>query len=239
MSRTKCPECLANRSLAVYPDGTYCFACQKRESDRSLVSLDNTNTIQTKLEDVSLIDRLPDKAIRWLAQYHITINPENDSGLFMWSDSHNRLAVTHYRYYEGLPVLMHVWLRDIDGRTPKWLFVGDKTIPHYRSTGNINNVPIRNKLVVTEDCLSAWRCYPYADVLSLGGTNVNKKEFLPILLKYKKLIVWTDGDDAGRKASHEFAMKYRIFRDVREIRTRKDPKEFFDREIKEILDRGL
>lgn len=235
--RLPCPDCNDKASIQVFPDGSFCHACRKQTKSKSLI-INVIKKIPKTLQDLSF--DLPKEARNYLNKYYVTYD---DQRIFTigWSEEFQRVVFPYYlkgSYQDD--VYQYAWLRDITGlKQPKWLYLGPKNsfpfyLPKIRFTEE-DAIKYFKTLVITEDVISAIRCHKYSDSLALGGLNFKKESLSKILLRYQKLIVWLDGDTAGRNASHKFADYYKIFRDIHEIRTKKDPKEFSPKEIEEIL----
>lgn len=89
---------------------------------------------------------------------------------------------------------------------------GNLQLYQIRTTGDIKNFtqkaqgvtamfPIlkgRDKLVITEDPLSAIKASQWVDSIALLGTNPHT-ELIPLCSDYKCIYIWLDSDTAGRK----------------------------------------
>lgn len=219
MSRSLCPECGARRGLARYEEGEYCYACKYRNNNKSLIKIDNS----MKEQDIE-IGNIPNEAKLWLLKLGINdeiIKKRN----IKWSVNYERIVFYYYDFS---------WLRTLDKtRKDKWLFKGERNDRMYW-LDNIKNV-FTDNLVITEDVISCIRVSEHCDCVALGGTNVYNKNLPNILNNYKQILVWLDGDEAGRKAAEQFRKRYKLTHNIKIIKTLKDPKEFTDNEIKDIL----
>jgi len=235
MSRNPCPDCNSRTGLAEYKDSTYCFKCHKlrTKKNRLLDLIDKAYKAlgEKKPEILNLPDDLEYTPAEYLWKYYLY-----EGGL--WSKKYNRLC---FPYYNKNKEMIGCWMRDLENRVypygmkkVKWLYVGDPKSTYnwiYRKNKNKRT----RSIVIVEDVISALRVSKYIDVICLGGTSWTTETILPELLKYKKIIVWLDGDKAGHNASWKFAVEFRVFRDIKEIRTKKDPKCYDDKELKGSL----
>ncbi len=227
MSRHPCMDCGSSDGLAEYPDGTYCFSCQK--STKKL----NLSNIQVKdVKDYNSITKkpMPEFAKSWLSQYDIG-DELIDRHSLSWSVGHNRLVVPIMEAHSSPTA---AWLRSIDKTvTPKWLYVGPKpTELLYIHT--LNNIAY-NTICIVEDALSAIRVSQLMDVVSLGGTNSSSTRLSQIILQYSSVVLWLDGDRAGQIAAQKFIKQFKLLRPITQVRTKKDPKLFSAKEMEGLL----
>lgn len=90
-------------------------------------------------------------------------------------------------------------------------------------------------LVVVEDLLSAIRVGKFTTSCAVLGTHLTD-ELVLTALQYPLILLWFDGDPAGREADKNFGDRLRSYGvRVLSIRTSKDPKEYCDDEIASIL----
>lgn len=86
-------------------------------------------------------------------------------------------------------------------------------------------------LVVVEDLLSAIRVGKFTTSCAALGTHLTD-ELVLVALQYPLILLWFDGDPAGREADKHFGNRLRSYGvRVLSIRTQKDPKEYSDEEI--------
>lgn len=219
MSRSCCPECNARRGLATYPNGQWCHACHTKFNSKSLVSRVRlvSNTINlNNLEEASL------KNCPWLLQYHIT------------SEYIKTFNICYDRYYNRIVFLFNnnksAWSRSLNPKDKnKWLFLGEKSLYYIYTFWPISDI------LLVEDIVSAIRISKYKNVLALGGTNFHSNNIQNHLLKAQKLIIWLDGDVAGKLATEKIYRHYKSFKEIKIINTLKDPKCFTDTDIKQLL----
>jgi DNA primase len=184
---------------------------------------------QTKeLQD--LVFKIPESGMNYLRKYRVT---DEDVEIFKigWSNAFQRVV---FPYYNPNNIYEFSWMRSLrDDQKPKWLFNGNK---YYGSYWFWHNVEERTyPLIITEDVISAIRCFEFGDILALGGTHFEKEDVSRIILEYKDIILWLDGDKAGREVAKKFCKKWSPWRNVKNIKTKADPKTYSQQQIQEIL----
>lgn len=229
-SRSKCEDCGARRGEATYSKGSttavYCYACKKLKStnELSLILRKVKEEVRT-LKDIPLKDEenlLCTEAKIYLNQFHFTEEQIKLYGIY-WSAVERRLMfpypATNPVFAKGKVLHNHSFLQ-------KWILYGEKNRLLYWLT----NSSEFDTLVIVEDEISACRVNEFADVLALGGTNVDPKDMngnsliSAILLRYKKIILWLDDDRAGHSAIVEYRRKWGLLRPIKLIHTKEDPK---------------
>ncbi len=232
MSRTKCLECGANHSWAVYNDGSYCHACGHKERDKHIYTGEELTKTPLALPEVQ--EEFPIKAVEWLQKYNITKQHMMEHQIF-FSPKYQRVCFPRYLIYDSRDKYMVAcWMRSInDNVKPKWVFVGDKREPYYYSYYRRNERA--RDLVICEDVISAIRISDYKDVLALCGTNFSSVEFTNIFNQYKRIICFLDGDKAGQTATESLRKKRKLLNEIKIIKALKDPKCFRPRELEAIL----
>lgn len=88
--------------------------------------------------------------------------------------------------------------------------------------------------VITEDILSAIRVGKHVDCFSLLGTKLTTEQAV-MLSAYSTIIIWLDGDKAGRKGTKNIIKSLSLITTVKVIRTPNDPKSYTNKEIKRFL----
>lgn len=221
-ARSKCPDCGSSDGLAKYPNGNWCFSCgtltpginnvKKTGFDINLVQQDDVLTLLQK--DYLNKYHLGNEDVK---RYKITNNSRN-----------NRI---NFGYYSN-GTLIGCWMRSLDPNVkPKWLFAGNKNFNwHYKNYKYTKDV-----LVLVEDVISAIRVSKYCSVVCLGGTSINSRILTPLVLQYNKVVLFLDGDKAGKTATEKIKQYYKLMREVKIIKTTKDPKEYTDEELIEVL----
>ena len=232
-NRLPCPYCNSQTGYQSFDDGQYCHKCHRQTKEKQLKLKSETIKVSKKLQDYSL--NIPKLGMNYLKKYRIT-DKSIKRFKIGWSEEFQRLVFPYYLDYD----YKFSWMRDPTGlKYPKWLYnKGRKDMPYWFHHGDLyvhDNCQHFNSLIITEDVISAIRCYEGYDILALGGTNFEKESISEIILQYNRIILWLDGDKAGRTAAKKFCKKWSPWREVIDIRTKKDPKEFSTNEIKEIL----
>jgi len=97
------------------------------------------------------------------------------------------------------------------------------------------NTASYSKVVITEDILSAIKVGRLYGACSTLGTVLHDSIIAKYLLD-KEVIVWYDGDEAGRKGSAKAMKALNMMGvDCREVLTDKDPKEYNIKEARDII----
>lgn len=220
-NRYPCENCDARRGVAKYNESSYCFACGRKEFYKSLIK----KTLVLKKERVSF-SRLPltEKQKKWLSQYYINENHIKTYGIC----SNTNLNGLYFPQIVNR-VVKSIWERFIDKSLYKWILHGNKTLVHLSLRLNFK------KIILVEDIISAIRVADYADCIALCGTNVQVDGIDEVINSYNEVVLWMDGDMAGRRAAHAIRKKYKLIKPIRIIRTKKDPKCHTPTEIREIL----
>lgn len=218
-------------SVEIYEDGkTFCFRCKQAKQLKSLFkNLAKGELILREIEvPLDINGRLVEEdAYQWLNKYNINWSYLGD--LFFWDNKSRRWIFPYGKF---------AWMRSIDPEVkPKMLYAGkkeDQTLYYLKTIFD----PV--SLIIVEDIISCIRVNEFQDCIALCGTSLSEKkkeELLKIIkkTKYQNVILWLDGDQAGRKGAEKLRKELKSYIDIRIIRTKKDPKCFSSKEIKEIL----
>lgn len=226
MSRTKCYTCGSSDGLAEYENSTYCFSCHTTTKSNSLIKAEKK---VLKLPIQQFKNRFPMNEKLWLMKYGISQDMIQRHNVF-WSSYYNRVCFPFYK--NG--IITSCWMRSVNSKVrAKWLFVGDKN--HKNWTITSTEYP-GDTLILAEDILSAIKINSATniDCLFLGGTNV--KFPLPNWTKFGKLLVWLDGDSAGKQAAKKIIKQSGLFFSFsKNIHTKQDPKCYKNYEILETV----
>lgn len=131
------------------------------------------------------------------------------------------------------------WEGNLEGYISRKIYKEDK-LPKY-----INNLKSKvafksiihdkDEVVIVEDILSAIKVGRITNCIAILGTSINDT-ILKYLLQYKSYIIWLDNDNrVVINNSIKLLKRLRLFGKVKYINTDKDPKEYTDKEIEEIL----
>ncbi len=225
MSRSLCYNCNARRGVAEYQNGKYCHGCSTFTPYKSILNVCKVEkNSKTSLSAVEETQDFPIKARQYLLQYGIITRYINKYHI-SWSSNYNRIVFKS-------PTSKYKWLRSLDKNTKnKWLLVGNKENELFYW----DNFKTFNDLVIVEDQISAIRISEFKPCVALGGTNFSSHLLIPLFLKYGRLVVWLDGDTAGRVATEKFRKKFKLLKEIKILFTSKDPKCYTDTELQEIL----
>lgn len=143
-----------------------------------------------------------------------------------WCPSMGRVVLPIYQ--DGKPIFWQA--RACDGRTPKILS------PKMPRLGVVGKYGTGDTLVLTEDTLSACKVSYVTEAWSLLGTKLLDKPLTEIIQTQREVVVWLDGDKAGRDGRDRVVSKLRAYGvNVRSITTPKDPKLYTRDEIRELI----
>lgn len=249
VSKGRCPQCArqgkdqSKDNLAVYSDGhSYCYSCgyhsglgvvgRFRQRSSSTGTVDKRESRIYLPEDCDV--HYPTRALDWVEQYEITkVDLLNHNTL--WSESTQRLI---------FPVFGDTGLLAYQGRYfgpeapigvkpyPKWYGKGDLV-----TTFNILGSRSSNRLILTEDIISAIKCSRFDMAMPLYGCHVGVTRFKRLYSLFKdqvEVCVYLDPDkrttaivEARRGAL--CGLKTKV------VYSERDPKEHSYAELKEIL----
>lgn len=233
MSRSSCFDCGSSDGLAIYEDGTYCFSCQKQTKSKSLFQEVKEDKDKLQLP-VDIGDQLPPKAMEWLLQF---LDVDEINRFAFWSSKYNRICFPYYVWPVGKErsEMLMCWMRTLNSNTKmKWLFTGDNTmLPFYIPT---TSQPSVSRICLVEDVISGIKVSKFIDVIVLGTTDIGKDS--PILSKleqYDRVVLFLDGDNAGKKGTERLRNDLKLLYDVKTIRNNRDPKNYSNDELQELL----
>lgn len=222
MSRFKCNECGALRGCAEYPDGTYCHSCSAKEFNVKLVSWGSEVLQTSTIDPEQPRSDWPQEAIQYLRNFYIKDEQIKFHDIY-YSKLQRRIMFPNNSAYPTC-----AWGRSLTDKT-KWLKYGDR---------NALYIPYRTRkteeLILVEDVISAIRVSRFKDTLCLCGTAL-KNTMYSLTLQYKSIIIWLDGDIAGVRGAEKIKRELKLYKNIRIITTKQDPKMFTDKQIEEIL----
>ena len=227
MSNSICPDCPPNRSpsLATYADGTYCYRCRKATHYKSLFA--DTKTMYTPGMQYFGGHPINGKVREWLNKYYIT-----DNHIEKYNITYDGTYQLIFPRFCDNDTISCAWIRNFSSKS-KWLYTyRDKDAELFLYTFD-NQQEI---LYIVEDVVSGIRVSDYADCLVLGGTSCKKDKLIPIVSRYNKIILFLDGDNAGRTGAEKLRKLLKIYADILILDNRKDPKEFTPKELKVLID---
>ena len=246
-----CPHCDGGHKTgcyAEYADGYKCFSCGISKSfDSHRMAIMGKAALRpiTMAKDMYVpkhtrnTREFSPQVLKWLYSYYV----------------YDKLIKKHRIGYVGdtgewgdsllLPVID-------DGEI---VFVTRRFFPNKRVLGIGTKQPYKIKngnkrVILVEDYISAIRLEEFADVYCLFGTYLNRGEVKPLLDEYDEVILWLDGDEAGRKGvknitkqlnykinenKRKFPLKYPKGWSIVNITSKEDPKYYSPTQVKEFL----
>jgi len=247
--RIDCPECDLgrNKKAAVVSHdqsgySCYCFACG---------SIGFRHKGKQTLEELNRIRKLNDEAINY-KDYSIqlpkdfTTDIPIEGRLWLYKAGISEACWSKYNigYSDNLKrVILPVYDRDnklvwyqgravLKGQTPKYIQPSRERSKVLFQSSNLGD-DIR-RVIVVEDILSAIRVGNIIKTVSLLGTKITTGQ-ASVLSRYNRVTLWLDGDKAGQQGANSIRKSLSLVTDVDVIRTEKDPKEYTNEQIKEIL----
>lgn len=246
--KERCPECAklgkdqSGDNLAVYSDGhVWCYSCGYGRSSDLLSRFQSRSSKSRDLdirkhevylpEDCDVI--YPSRALDWVKQYELTkVDLLNYNTL--WSESTQRLI---------FPVFGDKGLLAYQGRYfgppapngvkpyPKWYGKGDLV-----NTFNILGSRSSNKLILTEDVISAIKCSRFCMAMPLYGSHISIDRFTRLkALGHSNIYIFLDPDK--RKEAMQFARRGQLLGiNSRVIYADLDPKEIKYENLQKYLD---
>lgn len=224
-----CPQCGSKDNLGVWLDGhKFCFGCRYWESAPKLQVKPKILPKQgfIPIDDYwnDTVDHLPEEALIWLRKYGITdseifvngiiYHPGRRSIVFPLGSSKTRC----YRH-----------IGDSQG-IPKAITRGTKT--HNFWYHSHHSYPGRG--VFVEDCVSAIKVARHVDAYACLGSDVPGDAIYKAIETYKTIGIWLDRDMATKSLKTALTWSSKNC-PVYCIVTERDPKEYDDTEIKDIL----
>jgi len=239
----RCPVCAAQgkdrngNNLGVYSDGScYCFSCGYTKSSKGIERLkEATQKGDTILASPIYLPgdstlELPGLARDYLRNYSLTEEDINVNRI-MWSEQYQRVI---FPYFDGGGLLgwQGRYLGSNSGKG-KWFSQGDlKDILHICETARTHHD--QRSIVLVEDIISAIRVGHTNPAAPLFGSHLSTKTALRYNKLYDNIILWLDKDK--ELYSIKVAQQLRAMGiPCRSVITDKDPKEYSDTEIVDIL----
>ena len=224
---------------------SYCFRCHesgfKPHGRQSLnVQLKRWNEADAKLQQEThsrvlqlpydLCNIFPTEAILWLSRGGITRELISKYGIG-YSEHYHRVFIPVY----SSSVLVYYQARAVHkGQKPKYINPAvDKGAIRFNS---LSDKP-QQTVCVTEDILSAIKAGEVENTegCSILGTSPDPSD-VNYLVNFKKIILWFDGDSAGRQCTRILTRQLQLQgRSPISIKSTKDPKEYGRRDIERIL----
>lgn len=190
-----CDVCHSSDAGTHYADGGYhCFSCGHHKGTSRELPWKKEVIEQEEEKIITLPDDLSteysQECVKWLAEYYISV-PEVIKRGGKWSKSRNQLIFSYQRY-DDPKLIGLVQARNFgDNVKRKYINEGDVNLvlPVYLSTS------YKNKLVITEDIISAIKVARFENSMPLLGSHLNITKMLWIKHQgYRSVVVWLDHD---------------------------------------------
>lgn len=201
-----CPHCGSRDNLARYSDGgAFCFGCGFLQQSnisgwvsQAKQTADFVDSLVTLPSDASKEYGLD--AVEWVQKYGITTSVLMNRNVF-WSYSKKKLYFTFWdTSNEESPELLAFNARSFNPQDPKKYITKIKgnledLLPIYQVNNLTWNAPRADRLVITEDCLSAIKIANICtDAMPCLGNDLPLIKITRLSSLYKNIIVWLDGD---------------------------------------------
>jgi 5S rRNA maturation endonuclease (ribonuclease M5) len=229
MANLPCDNCGSSDAVEAYQDGDFCFSCNKKINTEKRLHLASTEKKQKNPKEVKLIS-INDFWIEWLKNKGIKQATINNFDL-QFDELSGSIAY---------PLKIHgaivgYQLRDKNKKIKTVRYAADDEPFLFECRSN-NTASV----VVVEDPVSAMKIWQEASIntIALLGTNLNCANKLFLIEKYKKVIVWMDGDLAGYKAAQKIANDLSQFCETFLTFTKQDPKDLDAGSINQVLNIG-
>src|SRR3990167_2944088 len=239
---TQCPRCAeegrdtSKDNLAVYDDGhTYCYSCAYYTPKNSLKQLVDLRRIgqEHQLENFlkeNLTDDIPLEALTWLSLYDI----ERFENKIKWSPSRNLLIFSFYGDHNN--IIAYIGRNFNTEKKYKWRSGGKiSEVFHIQHPKKILTNEWESCIILVEDVISSLKVSRQFIAMPLMGSYISDERFSRLLFFTKEIVFWLDKDKI--KSASEHAARAQSFGFTSHIiYTEKDPKEYNNQEIKEIIE---
>jgi hypothetical protein len=244
-----CPNCGSKDNVAVYTDGKWCFGgCGYRKGGYKGMSVEDLKKQiayrenKKKNDPISLPadyrTLLPDEGRDWLRKYGLA-DDEIVRHRIGWSDEYEARSGNIVHWPALILHAFDVWgnLLVYQRRTFQ-----DGSLPKYHTSGApeavLWTVSPRHApddlLILTEDFVSAVKVGRQYQASPLWGSSLSHGQVTRISDRYSRLGLWLDWNKVS--AAKMMAFKYQVyFKQLVVIATEKDPKEYDDTTIREIV----
>lgn len=220
----------------------YCHACGESDYEykgkQTLAELTKLKELNDEAENIQLspielpedfTEEIPIEGRLWLYKAGISESTWREYGLG-YSGRTKRVILPVYDDTASL-----VWQQCralFTGQRPKYLHPRrDRGSVMFRAKGTGRT---KHVAIVVEDILSAIRVGKHTNCYSLLGTKITPAQAAE-LSQYDCVVTWLDGDRAGKRGAYSIRRTLSTLTDVANIATDKDPKEYSDVQIREIL----
>lgn len=239
-----CPKCGSKNNLGRYSDGSaWCFGCgyyEKATADAQIQEfvkgVDKSSKMCRPLpQDAEPV--FPTPVIDWLSKYSLTSEEIRDNN-FLYSP-YKKLLI--FPVYEDNVDRSHLlmWQGRYFGDNkeyPKYVTYGAKNLLHIIDRGSNSDSFSSTHVVLVEDLISAIRVGRTRPAMPLWGSTIPLEHARRLCRLFSKATVWLDMDKRleGLKQAVKLSP---LFEEgcTAVVTTTKDPKEYTDQEIQEIL----
>lgn len=233
-----CPSCGSRDNLAVYTDHEFCFGCGHLEfynyHNRRIQDVKESNEKIVSLPE-DIVTTIPAIADSWIKKYDLTLRELYDNRV-VWSEYRQLLI---FPYFDEKN---HLWgwqgrYFGKDPRHPKWTGKGNfkERIKVYSPlTGFVKD----GIILIEEDIVSVIKTSRLYNSTCLFGSFVDLNKYCNIykLYKPKAFYIWLDADK--RKEAHLYSIALnKLGIPCSVIYTEKDPKEYKNEEVIEIVEK--
>ena len=258
ISMGSCPFCGGGNNtpcFATYSDGYKCFTCGKsKHTDGATMAyrpmIKASNTEIRLPEHTQNISEFSPSVLKWLYSYYVYDPLIRKYGIAY--TQHTEFTTERGIVYKGTGLLLPVFVDNVlvfcqQRFFPDKMFItkGDKTSPFVIKCREKSDIT-----VIVEDYISAIRLGEFVNVVCMFGTSLTYSGMQIIGSGTDRVLVWLDNDEAGHSGASLISSKLdkylhtcakqRAFavrepRTVEILKTDKQPKEYSDQELKQIL----
>lgn len=206
----------------------HCFSCGYHPHSKSSYkppTIEKQVEIDTYPLPQDVEPTIPAKALDWLKKFHITYK-DIIANQILWSEYRQLLIFPYDNAWQGRYF-------GNDPKHPKWFSRGKlDDIIHIKGLTNESE-----KVILVEDILSCIRVGKFVPTVCLFGSHVSSAKLARLKHVGSSYVWWLDydkRDDAHRQALRAHSLGYNTSVIVTEL----DPKEYSDKEIREVLDKN-
>jgi len=199
-----------------------------QQRKRDLEDADSIRGSTNLPDDFSL--EIPPEAMLWLLKANITPYIARAHGIG-WSKRYQRVVLPVYNnnilvFYQMRAIHKHQTIKYLNPSVDR------KSIAYW--VHPVSNLDTLDRIVITEDILSAIRVGKHIPTVSMLGTKISIQQAEQIS-KYKRATTWLDPDEAGITGAAKMRKTLRVVMYADNKITNVDPKELPDRLIKQYL----
>jgi 5S rRNA maturation endonuclease (ribonuclease M5) len=229
MASLPCEFCGSSDAVEAYPDGDFCFSCNRKLNTEKRLQLIQDYKKQKNPKEIKLAS-LTNFWREWLKNRGIKQSTINKFDL-----QYDELSGSIAYPLRIKGAVVGYQLRDKSKQIKTIRYAADdKPFLFECRSDNTESV------VVVEDPVSAMKIWQEADIntVALLGTNLNCTNKLFLIEEYKKIVIWMDGDLAGYKAAQKISNDLSQFCETFITFTKQDPKDLEASNITPVLSIG-